>query len=101
MIVVALTFLALVAPLVMHRQGSYWTSWVPSVALCFLVTLPTTIIAGIDYGLVGHVANHLNKDTNGALTISRGRAAGMTLSAAILLWIANVVVLYHRHRMQV
>ncbi|KAJ7934531.1 hypothetical protein B0H13DRAFT_2305624 [Mycena leptocephala] len=66
--------------------------------MCFLVTLPTTIVAGIDYGLVGDVANHVNKDTDGALTISRGRAAGMTLSAAILLWIANVVVFSTRYR---
>ncbi|KAJ7458654.1 pali-domain-containing protein [Mycena galericulata] len=99
-IVVALTFLALVASLVMYRRGSYWTSCVPSVAMCLFVTLPTTLVAGIDYGLVGDVANHVHNDTDGMLTISSGRAGGMTLGAAILLWIANVVVvvLYHKHR---
>ncbi|KAJ7845212.1 hypothetical protein B0H14DRAFT_2774858 [Mycena olivaceomarginata] len=87
----------LTAVLTLHPIGSYWSSCVPSVAMCLLVTLPTTLVAGIDYGLVGDVANHVHNDTDGMLTISRGRAAGMTLGAAILLWIANVIVVVLSH----
>ncbi|KAJ7710011.1 actin cortical patch SUR7/pH-response regulator pali [Mycena rosella] len=92
-LVVALTFVTLLISLFMLRRGSNGTSRLPSLLALIMGVLTaslTTIVFIIDVALVALVRKHVHNDTDGVLTLNWGNAVWLTLTAAILLWIANV-----------
>ncbi|KAJ7172579.1 pali-domain-containing protein [Mycena filopes] len=92
-VVVALTFVTLLISLFMLRRGSNGTSRLPSLlalVLGLITAILTTIIFLIDVILVAEVHKHLRADTDNVLNLNWGNAVWLTLTAVILLWIANV-----------
>jgi len=77
----------------MLRRGANGTSRLPSLLALIMGLLTatlTTIVFLIDVILVAVVRKHVHNDTDGVLTLSWGNAVWLTLTATILLWIANV-----------
>ncbi|KAJ6596794.1 pali-domain-containing protein [Mycena vulgaris] len=92
-IVVALTFVTLLISLFMLRRGANGTSRLPSLlalGMGLLTAVLTTIVFLIDVILVAVVRKHVHNDTDGVLTLTWGSAVWLTLTATILLWMANV-----------
>ncbi|KAJ7774722.1 pali-domain-containing protein [Mycena metata] len=92
-VVVALTFVTLLISLFMLRRGSNGTSRLPSLlalALGIITAILTTLIFLFDVVLVAEVHKHIRADTDNVLDLKWGNAVWLTLTAAILLWVANV-----------
>ncbi|KAJ7470666.1 pali-domain-containing protein [Mycena latifolia] len=92
-VVAALTFVTLLISLFMLRRGSNGTSRLPSLLaliIGLLTAVLTTIVFLIDCILVAVVRKHVHNDTDGVLTLTWGNAVWLTLTATILLWVANV-----------
>ncbi|KAJ7109276.1 actin cortical patch SUR7/pH-response regulator pali [Mycena epipterygia] len=92
-LVAALTFVTLLISLFMLRRGPNGTSRLPSL-LALIIGLATAVLTTvtflIDVILVAVVRKHVHSDTDGILTLNWGNAVWLTLTATILLWIANV-----------
>ncbi|KAJ7905392.1 pali-domain-containing protein [Mycena olivaceomarginata] len=92
-VVVALTFVTFLISLFMLRRGANGTSRLPSLlalGMGILTAVLTTIVFLIDCIVVAVVRHKVHQASDGALTLNWGSAVWLTLTAAILLWIANV-----------
>ncbi|KAK7014948.1 actin cortical patch SUR7/pH-response regulator pali [Favolaschia claudopus] len=92
-IVVALTFVTFLISLFMLRRGANGTSRLPSfiaLGVGIFTAVLTTIVFLVDCILVAVVRHKVHQISDGILTLNWGNAVWMSLTAAILLWIANV-----------